>query len=545
MQQSVPNRDSEKKTLQMVSADDGCANTSSCEDAMERFLTRHGDRITATLSGFDRLRFRGSLRSLSYVKGLEIFLSTQQVLLKDFGRYVEELSDTVKQHAERLAATTGRPLEFLPSSRVSKEERARAIAEQDGVRAGLICILSCVESCRTYGVRKDRRSKHLVVTPQERKCLHLYFYFHDPEFGLMHIRLQTWVPFTIQICVNGREWLARQLAARGIAHRQVDNALTAIDDPVRAQALLDTLGTRAWTPVLAAWARRVNPLITRLRRAGLRPYYWSLDESEYATDLLFGDPATLHRLYPALTHHAISQFGSEDVLRFLGRRPQAGFSGEVRTLFGRVEGVRVKHWVEENSIKMYDKHGCILRIETTLNNPRRYNVRRTVTRQGHRTRTWCRLRKGVADVARRVEVSRAANARYLDALSVVGEPSPSYRLLDSVSQPIVHRGRRYRPLRPISPQEAPLLRAILRGEHCAQGFRNADLRQRLYPDAARDPIARRQAANRVTRLIRLLRAHRLVHKTPHTRYYRVSPLGHQVMSTALTFRERDLALLAA
>lgn len=148
---------------------------------MERFLTRHSDRITATLSGFDRLRFRGSLRSISYLKGLDIFLSTQRVLLKDFGRYVEGLSDTVKAHAERLAAAAGRPLEFLPSSRISKEDRARAIAQRDGVTTGLICILSCVESCRTYGVRKDRRSHHLVLTPQERKCLHLYFYLQDPN----------------------------------------------------------------------------------------------------------------------------------------------------------------------------------------------------------------------------------------------------------------------------------------------------------------------------------------------------------------------------
>ena len=512
---------------------------------MERFLTRHGDRIMGTLSGFDRLRFRGSLRSISYVKGLEIFLSTQRVLLKDFGRYVEGLSAAVKAHAERLAAETGRPMEFLASSRIVKEDRAREIAQRDGVTAGLICILSCVESCRTYGVRKDRTSKHLVLTPQERKCLHLYFYFQDPDFGLMHVRLQTWVPFTMHICLNGREWLARQLTARGIGYQQIDNALTTMDDPVRAQALLDTLGTRAWSPVLAAWARRVNPLIARFRHAGLRPYYWSLDESEYATDVLFHDQAALQQIYPALTQHAIRCFSSEDVLRFLGRRPRAGFTGEVRTHFGRVEGVRVKHWVEENSIKMYDKHGCILRIETTLNNPRRYNVRRTVTRQGHRTRTWCPVRKGVADVPRRVDVSRAANARYLDALSVVGEPSPSHRLLDPVSHPVRHRGRRYRPLRPISPHEVPLLRALLRGEHCTQGFRNADLRRRLYPAVERDPVARRQAANRVSRLIRLLRAHRLVHKTSHTRYYRVSPLGHSVISTALAFRDHDLALLAS
>lgn len=513
---------------------------------MERFLTRHDGRIAATLSGFDRVRFRGSLRSISYVKGLEIFLATQGILRKDFGTFVEGLSQQIKAQAEPVAATAGRPSEFLASTRISKEERARAIAARDQITEGLIAMLSCVEPCRSYGVRRDRATKHLVLTAQERKCLHLYFYYLDREFGLMHVRLQTWVPFTMQICVNGREWLARQLTAAGIAHTQVENAITAVADPGRAQQLLDRWTTRDWAPVLTAWARRVNPLMRRFQAAGLRPYYWSVDHSEYATEVLFGAAATLAAHYPALTRHAIEVFSTEDVLRFLGRRLQVQSLGEVRTQWSRrIEGVRVKHWVEENSIKMYDKAGCVLRVETPINNPRRYNVCRRVIRHGHRTLAWFPMRKGITDFARRADLSRAANARYLDALSVVGEPSPSHQILDAVSHAIVRHGRRYRPLRPIRPQEAPLLRAVLRGEHATRGFRNADLRRALYPDTDRDPVARRQASARTGRLIRLLRAHRLIHKTSHTRYYRVSPRGHTVMATALIFRERELACLAA
>jgi hypothetical protein len=510
---------------------------------MERFVTRHSDRITATLAGFDRMRFRGTLRSISYRRGFDQFLTRQHVLLKDFGPFALRVSDRLKAHAEALAAAAGRPVEYVASSRVSKEDRARAIAARDGVTEGLICVLSCVEPCRSFGVRKDRPTKRLVLTAQERKCLHLYFYYLDREFGLMHLRLQTWLPFTIHVCVNGREWLARQLRAAGIAYTQVDNAITAVADPARAQRLLDRLGTRGWTGLLTAWARRINPLPAAL---DLRPYYWSLDESEFATDVLFRDAAALHAVYPALTRHAIEQFGSEDVLRFLGRRHGPGSDGEVTThLQRRVEGVRVKHWVEENSIKMYDKHGTVLRIETTINNPRRYQVRRSLVRQGRRHITWIPMRKGVCDLGRRVEVSRAANARYLDALSVVGEPRPSHRLLDPVSVPVVRDGRRYRPLRPISPHEAPLLRAVLQGAHVAHGFSNADLRRRLVPDADGDPHRRRQATGRITRLIRLLRAHRLVHKVSRTHRYRVSPLGHTIISTALTFRDTDLPLLAA
>jgi hypothetical protein len=513
---------------------------------MERFVTRHGDRITGTLAGFDRLRFRGTLRSISYLKGMEQFLSAHSVLLKDFGRFAQGLSDRLKGHAAAVAIAAGRPVEYLASSQVSKEDRARAIAARDGIREGLICVLSCVEPCRSFTVRKDRAAKRLVLVSQERKCLHLYFYYLDREFGLMHVRLQTWLPFTIHICVNGREWLARRLTTARIGYTQVDNAFVALSDPERAQRLLEELTTRAWPRVLTTWARRVHPGVTAKSGLDLHGYYWSLDASEYATDVLFRDRAALQAIYPALVRHAIEQFGSPDVLRFLGRRTGPRSNGEVLShLVRRVEGVRVKHWVEENSIKMYDKHGCVLRIETTINNPRRYTVRRAITQHGQRHVAWIPMRKGVSDIPRRVEVSRAANARYLDALSVVGEPCPSAQLLDPVSVRVVRAGRPYRALRPISPQDTPLLQAIVRGEFLLRGFCNADLRHVLLPGVEHDREARPRAAGRVTRLIRLLRAHRIVHKTARTHYYRVSPHGQTVIATALAFRARDVALLAA
>src|SRR5262249_41586301 len=149
---------------------------------------------------------------------------------------------------------------------------------------------------------------------------------------------------------------------------------------------------------------------------------------------------------------------------------QGRFEGEVRSHMGsRVEGVRIKHWVEENSIKMYDKAGSVLRIETTINNPRRYKVRRRVTRQGHKTMAWVKMRKGVVDIRRRVEVCQAANARYLDALAVVGDATPSHRVLDPVCQPVLCAKRRFRPLRPTSPDDSRLFQQILSAQHLLQG----------------------------------------------------------------------------
>jgi len=186
---------------------------------------------------------------------------------------------------------------------------------------------------------------------------------------------------------------------------------------------------------------------------------------------------------------------------------------------------------------MYDKQGSVLRIETTINNPRRFRVRRKGLRKGKLVMKWLALRQGIADIRRRAELSRAANQRYLTALSVVGLTTPSYRLLDQVSHRIKTK-RPARALRPISPEDAGLFEAILHADHSLQGFRNRDLRKALKHDP-------KNTSARISRLLMLLRAHKLIFKVCQTNYYRITRRGHQVMTTALKFRQPDVALLAA
>jgi hypothetical protein len=509
---------------------------------MERFLARHSTRIAGVVSGFDRLLFRGTLRSISFVDGMDRFLASQRILYKDFATFAQRLTARVRTHAEALAHQSGRPLEYLRSSAISKDGRAREILQRDGITEGLVCIFSCVESCVALTVRGDRAAKRLRLVREERRCIFLYFYYVDRDFGLMHVRLQTWLPLTMQVYVNGREWLARQLRTAGVAAEQTDNAVIPVDVP-RAAALSDRLLAFAWEPWLRHYAARVNPWLGP--RDGLfRAYYWSVRESEFATDVIFATAADLRALYPRLLHHAIEHFTTGDVLRFLGRTVPGRFQGDAHsTLVHRPEGIRIRHWLDENSIKMYDKGERLLRVEMTLNNPDRFKVRRR--RPSDRRLDGLPLRRGIADMHRRAALGRAAAARYLDALSVVGDPTPSHRLLDPVSHRVTRHGRTYRPLRPISPQDAPLFRTILHGEFALRGFQNRDLRRHLHPTSEADPAQRRQAAGRITRALRLLRAHGLIKKVTRTHYYRLSIKGHQVMTTALRFRETDLALLAA
>lgn len=513
---------------------------------MERFLERYNDRIVGVLSGFDRLLFRGTLRSICHVNGMGRFLSSQKVFYKDFGAYVNRLSEQLKDHAIAVAKKAGRPVRYIASAGVSKEDTARSIQAQDDVKEGLVCVLTCVEPCQTFSVHRNRTRRLLELVAQPRKCLHLYFYYVDREFGLFHIRLQTWLPFPIQVCVNGREYLARQLTKAGIGYEQRDNSFTHIDDLPRAQAILDQLVKRRWPAWLQTLGRRHNPLVAARSGLRLHDYYWTLRQGEWATDVLFKDAGALAEIYPTLVHHAIMHFGSEHVLRFLGRRVNGRFNGEVTgTLHHRPEGVCVKHWVEENSIKMYDKQGRILRIETTLNNPRRFRVRRPAIRKGQRCLAWQPMRKSVADIPRLVQVSQAANQRYLQALALVNPPQPVHRVLDPVSQRIRQEGRPFRAMRPITAEEARCFKILLNGAFRIQGFRNPQIRSALFPDADRSPLARKKASGKVTRLFRLLRAHGLIQKAPNRRYYRVTDKGTQVMTTALKVREASVPLLAA
>jgi hypothetical protein len=507
---------------------------------MKRFLERHEGRITGTLSGFDRVLFRGTLRSIAHVKGLEVFLYSHHVLFKDFGAYAESLSQRIIEQAKLTASKLERPYQYLQSSKASKEELALQIRERDGIKQGLIAVFACVEPCQSFDLKRDKASKHLQLISKERKCLHLYFYYQDREFGLMHVRLQTWLPFTIQVCLNGREWLARQMERAGVTYTKRDNCFTYISDLKRAQQLMDRLTERNWGRFLDALAQRVNPWLHPRTGLDVRSYYWSVRQGEYATDVMFHSAKKLAEIYPLLLRHAMFQFGSEEVMRFLQRRTNQRFAGEVSSdLQRRLEGIRVKHRVEENSIKMYDKQGSVLRIETTINNPRRFKVHRSGICRGKKVKKWLPMRKGIADIRRRVELSRAANARYLEALSVVGLETPSYRLLDQVNHVVKKVRRQYRALRPISPDDASLFQAILHGEHSLQGFRNRDLRKTLADCDSKNNSAR------ISRLLALLRAHKLIYKVFKTNYYRITRKGHQVMATALKFRQPDIALLAA
>ena len=516
---------------------------------VESFLAEHGADVTGVIAGFDRLRLRASLRWLYQPSFMKRYLCEARVLLKDFGGYATALSNRIRAAAHAFAARERRPVRYLHSTALSKEQLARALAERDRVREGLIGLFDIVEPCLTYFVRGDHAAHRLHLELRPGKCLHHYFYFQHAEFGLMHLRVQSWFPFQVTVCLNGRLWLARQLDRAGIGYVQRDNALIVVDDLVRAQRLADQQAHAALVPMLEKLLRPCHPLAAELCRPLGLSYYWSVDQSEFATDLMFKSPAALAAIYPRLVHHGIQHCGSAEVLRFLGRTiPAHGrvhrlYKGEVETsLTHRPEGVRLKHYAAGNSIKIYDKHGQVLRVETTMNHPEAFRVYRTPEGQPHRLKKWRPLRKAVADLPRRAQICDAANDRYLAALAAVPTDAAAGTVARPVCRAVVRRGRRHRALNPWADPDAALLQTIARGEWTVNGFRNRDLRAALYPQPADDTDRHRQAG-RVTRLLTLLRAHGLIRKITGTHRYMITAKGRQIVTTLLAAQQASVEQL--
>ena len=248
---------------------------------MEGFLSRHAGAVIGTVSGFDRLLFRGTLRLLAHRGGMMNYLGSAGVLLKDFAAHVDAMSRRLKEASQVVAHETARPIIYLASSASDKEETAREIALRDGIKQGLICILSAVEPCLTYSVVRRREAKLLDLELCWRKCLHLYHYQIHPRFGFMHGRIQTWFPFGIQICLNGREWLERAMDKAGLGYLKRDNSFVWLEDAAAAQRLMDQQVKAAWPELLDSIAHGLNPKHREMFAARPVDYYWTTYQSEW------------------------------------------------------------------------------------------------------------------------------------------------------------------------------------------------------------------------------------------------------------------------
>src|SRR5467141_274854 len=505
---------------------------------MDEFIRKHGEVIEGVLSCFDRMLFRGYLPIMSGAAMAE-FLQAKGVDRWRLKTFLLTQAARLKKHAMEMAAAAGRPYQYL-GERTRKEDLARQIAERDGIGDGLVCVFALLELSRTFSlVWKEHAS---FVQSTRRKCLQLYYYFMDRELGLIHVKLQTWFPFQMQVYLNGHEWLARKLDRRGVKYLKVDNAFAGLSDVVRAQQISDQFPSVDWVRVLGRYARRINPLLGEL----LRPmeYYWVTAQAEYSTDVLFRKRSDLQELMPRLLEYSTLYFGAKDVMSFLGRKLVGQYRGEVVTDHGEndlpgkrlpgVQGQASREVQLDQDVRQGQRPagrdgdqsaGGVSRA--TASAPR-WKVDPRVGAHAQGDRLPLPLSAGLC--AEQRPLSRRP--------ACVDDPIPAIRELDAITRAaITPNGRTARPFNPLSREDRTLFTALLAGEYALHGFTNRDLRSKLgrtpFP-LAKEP---EKQPGQVTRLLRRLHAHGMIAKVPRSRRWRVSLGGRRLMATAIKLRE--------
>jgi len=498
---------------------------------MVSLTQRYDDRIAGVLSCYDRVVVTGTLPTVCYAAGMTRFLYASGIRIFDFPEFASTLRDRVRERAASIAAETGVTIEHIAKSHVRKEDVVAKVLEQRGGQPGLVHVLSAMEACPAYKPWHDKRTGKTYLRPDTGKCLHYYFYFLDGELGLVYLRVPTWAPFRLQFYCNGHSWLARRLTAEGVAFTAADNAFLRIDDWRRAQDLADGFSPDRLHRVLDHYAALCCPVLDAFGQS----YHWSLMQVEYATDLVFRSITTLKPLYEQLARESVLSVKAEQIATFLGRQITPRLAQEVGSQFStRIEGTCIKHRYGASSIKMYDKFGSVLRIETTTNDVSFFKHHRKVEhRQGPPTRELAPVKKSIYSLIDLREMLFSCNRRYLEHLSALDDFSAGVRALDRLTRPRTVDDRPVKGINFFDPTDNALLHALQDPSVNIAGVRRADL----------IPLLDQLSPDRLSRQLRRLRDIGVIKRVTGTYRYYLTRIGRA--ATAALCRVTESIIIPA
>jgi len=501
---------------------------------MSALLQKFGSIVKGILSGFDRIVFKGSILPLMHEAGVSSFLAGKKILNKEYKAWMMEQTARIVDESEKLAKReTGLPITLIRSSKSRKEAIARERQKELGITEGLIGVWSAIESCMTYKARFSNHHGFPQMRQEWTKCKHLYFYFDHHAYGFMNIRLQTWFPYHIQVAMNGREWLRRDLEKKDIGFERHENKILYLDDYPAAQRCLDRQLNTRWADLLGGFLPLVFPSMPEILGPHLQPY-WTLWQSEWATDHIFESQRVLLPIGENLILQAFLTGTTARVLRYFDRpltkegHPYANMPHAVESRFLEMgDGLRVRHWVGRNSVKVYTEQN-VLRTETTINDPNMFKVHRRTQGQGKQEpKRYLPMRKGVADIPLRAQVSEDVNRRMNQSLAQMKDDSPIRDLIKSACQKRTKNQRSIRALDLLGKDRA-LLCALADPRFILAGVTNRELRMALDKEPGWKGRTEAQQSAKMSRMIRLLRDHGILHKYPKRNRYRLSAHGRQL-----------------
>ena len=483
---------------------------------------KHADKINGTITCYDRIVIQGVIPDWSYAEGMTGYFYRNGLKIFDYAKFSQPLTEKVRENAENIAKENGVEIEFIRKTRAfRKDDKIQEIIEAKGQTEGLVHIFSAMESCNTYKPWHDKNTGRTFLKFDTSKCLHYYFYFIDRELGLCYLRIPTWPPFRLQFYMNGHNLLAGKLDKKGIEYEMIDNAFIHISDVEMAQKLSDRINPEGLHKILDIFAKRYCPIAAELEMS----YAWTIMQIECATDIMFKKQEYLQPIYDEIIKTAIHTVKPDNIATFLGQRITYNCKKEIGNNFNqRILGTRIKHHMGDVSIKMYDKFGLVLRIESTCNNVGAFRVNREVRhKDGSVTEEKAPMKKTIYSLYQLFTIMKAANYRYLEFISTFDDHSDGEKKLSETTESVEENGRSYRGFNFFNSVDLKILRTIDRGEFNIHGFQNKNIRE--YFDNV-SPSA-------MSRIFKRLFLHGLIVKVKGSYKYFLSSLGKSVVAAGL------------
>lgn len=482
------------------------------------------DHVELELEGIDRMYLNGYVPSLQTGAGFAYFLREQLQCRVPSTFMIAPMSKKFVAAIERFAEDEGVDLvRFERGER--KDDRAQEYLASFEGEEGILFVGKAQEKASVFRTEKrvdPAGIKYPWLVRSTAMVNHYYFYIVDRDFGPLFIKFCSYFPYAVKLCLNGNEWLKRQLDKRGIRYEPLDNGILSCKDPKRVQRIADSLDEVKIEAVFRKWLRRLpHPFSAKHRAAGYL-YRLSILQSEFSLTQVLDRPLNGRCFFEEVIRENLDIGRPSHVQLIFDRKVTRRTPGRFRTRIltdGVVPSLHVDY--KASKIKQYHKQNRALRTETTINDTYDFQIGRSLSNLSA-------LRK----------IGFDANRRLLRAQSLSHDCLIGERRFQSVSEAVVVDGQRASGLRFGDRRVLALMQALAVFSLESSNFRHRQLRERVAQLLGVDPES--YGPGQMTHDLRRLRLHGLIQRIPHTHRYRMTQTGAVAVQFYVRFYARAI-----
>lgn len=473
-------------------------------------IIRH--HVSLELRCIDRLYLHAYVPKLQTSGGLCYFLSDHLGYPIPSPALFKPLHDRLVGAVTQFVERQGIPVVKFESGQ-DKDAIATAHRARFRAREGVVLLGIAQEKQRAFKAHKRRGPQGGVTFDFSRQWVAVnqyYFYLQDRAWGPAFVKIGTYLPYPVKVCLNGHEWVKQQLRRRRLRFESLDNGVLACADAAAVQATCDALGPGDVQAFFDRWAQRLPWPLTPADGAAGYTHRLALNQLEVSLTQVFDRPVQGRHFFEAVIRENLDLGRPDRVgllfpVRLTRATPPPTYGYRTRVI---TDGVQPSLHIEykHSHVKQYFKEQRALRTETTINNPKDFYVN-----------------KGVDNLAHLRDLGDSVNRKLLEVERLSQHCVLTQDALDRLQHPTVEAGQRVSALRFADPRVMALLQALTGFAHLPRGFRNRDLRPRV--EALLD---RPYASAQMTYDLRRLRLKGLIHRIPNTHRYTATTYGLKV-----------------